>query len=211
MAEPTPVSSQEFHLPWALRWQGLRPQGRHQLRLFTAIITAGVPPGRGPGTKALQSQLLSLLMHLGLPPPPPPPLGRAIKEGLGRIRNRCRSTPNLCHPAYLCIWQALLVSPEPRAGQQNPCASQQPELGTASQGAVPSLHRDLTLMKAGVRRLHLFLRSGSAPSFPAGAGAGGALQCQDNNETSDGGSRHSCAGRRAQSRLCNSFVNPRRD
>lgn len=51
MAEPTPVSSQESHLPWALRWQGLGPQGRHQLRLFTAIITAGVPPGRGPGTR----------------------------------------------------------------------------------------------------------------------------------------------------------------
>lgn len=113
-------------------------------------------------------------MHLGLPWPPPPPLGRAIKEDLGRIRNRCRSTPTLCHPAYLCIWQPLLVSPEPRAGQQNPgtaaCPSQQPESGTASQGAVPSPHGDLTLTKAGVRRRHLFLRSGSAHPSPWGLG-----------------------------------------
>lgn len=113
MAEPTPVSLQESHVPWSLSWQGPGPQGGRQLCLFTAIITARVPPGLRPGTRAPQCLLLSLLLHLVLPPPPPPPspllppLGHVINEGYGRIRDGCGSTLNLCLPAYLCGWQPL--------------------------------------------------------------------------------------------------------
>lgn len=147
MAGPTPVGwdAQESHLPWSLPRQGTGPHSSHQSCLFTTVITAGVPPGRESGTRPSgASCFLSFIFAAAITAAASPASlavllmrvvdGLEIWGGFGL---------NLCHSAYLWVWQPL-VSPGPRG----------PRTISASGSCLQYM--------LGLTRLHFFLRKHSA-------------------------------------------------
>lgn len=99
--------------PWSLPWQGAGPSGNHQFGVFTTVITAGVPPSPEPGTgPSGASCFLSFIVATS-----PASLAVSLTKVKGRLELWVGFRLNLCHSAYLCVWQPL-VSPGPGAVTQ---------------------------------------------------------------------------------------------